>query len=67
MLSSDAERQARILFVTQLRTFWLQELKLLKLILMLRILNYLNFILLFVEKKCERVERNFDEQFMLKI
>lgn len=64
MLSSDAERQARILFVTQLRTFWLQELKLLKLILMVRILNYLNFILLFVEKKCQRVEGNFDEQFM---
>jgi len=33
MLSSDAGKQARILFVTQLTTFWLQQLKLLKLIL----------------------------------
>lgn len=66
MLSSDVERQERILLVTQLRTFWLQELKLLKLILMVRILNYLNFILLFAEKKCQRVEGNFGKQFMLK-
>lgn len=60
MLSSDAGRQARILFATQLRTFWLQQLKLLKVILMVRILDYLNFILLCVEKKCQRVEGSLD-------
>lgn len=45
MLFSDAGREGRILFVTQLRTFWLQQLKLLKPNLMVMILDYLNFIL----------------------
>lgn len=60
MLSLDTGRQAGILFVTQLRTFWLQQLKLLKLILMVKILDYLNFILMCVEKKCERVDGSLD-------
>lgn len=57
MLSLDTGRQAGILFVTQLRTFWLQQLKL---ILMVKILDYLNFILMCVEKKCERVDGSLD-------
>lgn len=57
MLSSDAGREARI-FVTQLRSFWLQQLKLLKVILIVRILDYLNFVLPCVKKECQGVEGN---------